>query len=282
VRADLRAGISIRRDLQSRWVRKDGGAIMMSLSVRWCALSQVTYATGRDVTAQHAVRAALDKSQQQLQVMLESIGDAFFAVDRSWRITYANRKAGAFVNADAGLSIGKNLLEVAPDLHGSRSLRYYQRAMETGEACAFETYWEPSGAWIEVRAYPSEEGLSVYFHDISFKREAEEALRKSEQRYRNLFQQAADSIVIADRDPFIVAANVKAVVDMAHARKLAVVAEGVETAEVVEFLRAAACDEAQGYHFARPLPLAALRERLAADAGSKAALAAPDQAGAAG
>ncbi len=57
-------------------------------------------------------------------------------------------------------------------------------------------------------------------------------------------------------------------VDMAHALKLAVVAEGVETADVVAFLRAAACDEAQGYHFARPLTLAALRERLAADASS--------------
>jgi diguanylate cyclase (GGDEF)-like protein/PAS domain S-box-containing protein len=210
VRADLRAGMSIRRDLQSRWMRKDGRALMMSLSVRWCALSQVTYATGRDVTAQHAAHAALDKSQQQLQVMLESIGDAFFAVDRGWRITYANRKAGAFVNADAGLSIGKNLLEVAPGLRGTPSLGYYQRAMDTGEACTFETYCAPSGAWIEVRAYPSEDGLLVYFHDISFKHQAEQALRKSEQRYRNLFQQAADSIVIVDRDLFIVAANGRA------------------------------------------------------------------------
>jgi predicted signal transduction protein with EAL and GGDEF domain len=59
---------------------------------------------------------------------------------------------------------------------------------------------------------------------------------------------------------------VKAFVDMAHALHLAVVAEGVETADAVAFLRAAACDEAQGYHFARPLPLADLRERLAAEA----------------
>jgi EAL domain-containing protein (putative c-di-GMP-specific phosphodiesterase class I) len=74
----------------------------------------------------------------------------------------------------------------------------------------------------------------------------------------------------------------KAFVDMAHALKLAVVAEGVETAEVVDFLRAAACDEDRGYHFARPLPLAALRERLAADTGCGMALPAPGPAGAAG
>jgi diguanylate cyclase (GGDEF)-like protein/PAS domain S-box-containing protein len=210
LRSELRAGVSIRRDFEHRWVRKDGRAIMVSVSVRWCALTQVTYATARDVTEQHAARAALDKSQQQLQVMLESIGDAFFAVDRAWRITFANRKAGNFVNVDASLVIGKNLLEVAPDLHDSPSLGYYLRAMETGEACSFETYWEPSGVWVEVHAYPSEDGLSVYFHDISFKHRAEEALKKSEQRFRNLFQQAADSIIIADRNMFIVAANGRA------------------------------------------------------------------------
>ncbi|QOL50344.1 EAL domain-containing protein [Massilia litorea] len=242
LRLDLRAGMSIRHDLQSRWVRKDGRVIMMSVSVRWCAFSQVTYATGRDVTEQHAARQALDKSRQLQQVMLESIGDAFFAVDRDWRITYANRKAGAFVDVDVDASIGKDLLAVAPDLRDSPSLGYYQRAMETGEACTFETFWEPSGVWIEVRAYPSEDGLSVYFHDISFKHHAEQALKKSEQRYRNLFQQAADSIVIADRDLFIVAANGRACSVFGYTEE--------------EFLRLRVPDIDSGYTYTDSLALA--------------------------
>ena len=242
LRASLRTGVSIRRDLHSRWVHKEGHAVVMSVSVRWCALSQVTYATARDVTEQHAARQALDKSQQQLQVMLESIGDAFFAVDRDWRVTYANRKASNFVNVEAGSAIGRNLLEVAPDLHSSPSLAYYRRAMETGEACAFETYWEPSGAWVEARAYPSEDGLSVYFHDISFKRQAEQALKKSEQRFRNLFQQAADSIVIADRDLRIVAANGRACSNFGYTEE--------------EFLRLRVPDIDSGYAYGTELALA--------------------------
>lgn len=210
VRSELRAGASVRRGLEHRWIRKDGSQIIMSVSVRWCALSQVTYATARDVTAQHLARELLHKSQQQLHVMLESIGDAFFAVDREWRVTYANRKAGAFVNVDVATVIGRNLLEVAPDLHGSEPLGYYVKAMESGVACSFESFWEPSGVWIEVRAYPSEDGLSVYFHDINFKYQAEQALRKSEQRFRNLFQQAADSIIIANPELRITAANGRA------------------------------------------------------------------------
>ena len=57
---------------------------------------------------------------------------------------------------------------------------------------------------------------------------------------------------------------IKAFVDMAHALKLSVVAEGVETAEVLDFLRSADCDEVQGYFLARPLTLAGFEAYLAA------------------
>jgi EAL domain-containing protein (putative c-di-GMP-specific phosphodiesterase class I) len=59
---------------------------------------------------------------------------------------------------------------------------------------------------------------------------------------------------------------VKAFVDMAHALRLSVVAEGVETADVLDFLRAADCDEVQGYLMARPMPLEALEHWLEAAA----------------
>jgi EAL domain-containing protein (putative c-di-GMP-specific phosphodiesterase class I) len=55
---------------------------------------------------------------------------------------------------------------------------------------------------------------------------------------------------------------IKAFVDMAHALKLSVVAEGVETGEVLDFLRSASCDEAQGYFLARPLTLDAFEAYL--------------------
>jgi EAL domain-containing protein (putative c-di-GMP-specific phosphodiesterase class I) len=55
---------------------------------------------------------------------------------------------------------------------------------------------------------------------------------------------------------------IKAFVDMAHALRMSVVAEGVETVEVLDFLRAADCDEAQGYLMARPMPLGALADML--------------------
>ncbi|CAN7203082.1 putative bifunctional diguanylate cyclase/phosphodiesterase [Acidovorax delafieldii] len=48
---------------------------------------------------------------------------------------------------------------------------------------------------------------------------------------------------------------VRSTIDLAHNLGLTVVAEGVETAAILERLRLLACDEAQGYHIARPLPV---------------------------
>ena len=155
--------------------------------------------------------AALDaeRSQQRLNAMLESIGDAFFAVDRDWRVTYANRKAASFAGVELNTGIGHKLLDVMPALEGHESLARYREAMASGHACAFETRWA-NGSWYEVRVYPSDDGLSVYFHDITDKRAAADALRKSEQRFRNLFQQAGDAILITDRELRVVAANASA------------------------------------------------------------------------
>ncbi|CAH0311179.1 putative signaling protein CC_0091 [Massilia sp. Bi118] len=152
----------------------------------------------------------LKRSRERMNAMLESIGDAFFAVDRDWRVIYANGKAANFVDVELGSTIGKPLLDVVPDLKDTAILERYLQAMESGQPAVFEDYWAPTATWVEARAYPTADGLSVYFHDITEKRLAEEALRKSEQRFRNLFQQAGDSILITDRQLRIVAANGRA------------------------------------------------------------------------
>jgi diguanylate cyclase (GGDEF)-like protein/PAS domain S-box-containing protein len=152
----------------------------------------------------------LQRSRERMNAMLESIGDAFFAVDREWRIIYANNKAANFVDITLSEAIGKPLLQVSPALTGTDVFDCYRDAMASGQPRSIETFWPPTGAWIEARAYPTVDGLSVYFHDITEKRLAAEAVRKSEQRFRNLFQQAGDSILIVDAELRIVAANGRA------------------------------------------------------------------------
>jgi diguanylate cyclase (GGDEF)-like protein/PAS domain S-box-containing protein len=199
--------------------RKDGRLILMSLAARWSAPHQRMFVTARDVTPHQEARQALLRSEAALNSMLESIGDAFFAIDGHWRLTYANRKAGDFVGVRVEDAIGKPLLEIAPDLLHSPSLPRYRDAMQTRRPDAFETFWAPRQVWLEARIYPLADGISVYFHEITARRDAEEALRKSEQRFRKLFNQAGDSVMIVDGALRIVSVNDRACARFGYSRE---------------------------------------------------------------
>jgi len=205
--------------IMARVRHRDGRSLLMSVAVRWSADHRRFYITARDVTGEYQARDALKRSEGALNGMLESIGDAFFAIDADWRLTYANRMAGDFVGVDVASSIGRPLLEVAPDLLHSPSLVRYREVMETRTATSFEEFWVPRQVWLDVRAYPNGDGISVYFHEITARREAEQALRKSEQRFRNLFNQAGDSVMIVDGQLGIVAVNDQACTRFGYARE---------------------------------------------------------------
>lgn len=136
-----------------------------------------------------AVRTAIEKARLQAQVeaqrrevaeqarrtrqILERITDGFFAIDRSWRFTYANPIAEqTFVQGQRSL-LGERLLDLFPSLVGSPIHARLSAALEGGEAVSFETLYEPRGIWLEVHAYPDADGLSVYFHDITARKQAE-------------------------------------------------------------------------------------------------------------
>jgi len=119
--------------------------------------------------------------EEQARTILESVTDAFFHLDRDFCFTYLNGTARRLLQRDD--LIGKNLWTEFPAARGSRFERAYERAMHEGVQGDFlEYYPAPLNRWYEVRAYPSAEGVSVYFQDVTEKREAEaQYQRKSAQ-----------------------------------------------------------------------------------------------------
>lgn len=121
---------------------------------------------------------ALKEAFTEKSTILESIGDAFFAVDNFWTVTYWNKKAETILGTKKEEIIGKHLWDLYPDAVSSSFYVQYHKAVNNNEVVHFEEYYTKLNVWVEVSAYPSAAGLSIYFKDVSERKRNEEELKK--------------------------------------------------------------------------------------------------------
>lgn len=127
----------------------------------------------RDITASKLAEQSLQASYYERNTILESIYDAFFAIDKSGTVIYWNNKAERFLGKTKEEIIGQNLWEVFKEAEESIFFKNYRKAIAENETKHFEAYSGVLGGWFEVSAYPSANGLSVYFKDITERKNTE-------------------------------------------------------------------------------------------------------------
>jgi PAS domain S-box-containing protein len=129
----------------------------------------------RDRTDQRRAERDLQAAHLQISEILESVTDAFYAVDRDFRLTYANRRALELWGKHPDEALGRTLLEVLPAAADSASYAAQLVVARERQPAHLEAFSPVLGRWIGVSIYPAEGGgLSVYFRDISERKEAEE------------------------------------------------------------------------------------------------------------
>lgn len=132
---------------------------------------------------------------ERIQI-LESIGDGFFAVDRKWTVNYWNHKAESILGIQKSEILGKNLWEIYNDAIGSEFYTQYHKALQKNEPVHFEAKYEPLEIWLDVSAYPSinSNGLTVYFKDITTRKEALDQIKYSNERFLKIAKATQDAI----------------------------------------------------------------------------------------
>jgi len=125
------------------------------------------------------------RMEEERRQIFERITDAFVALDKDWCYTFVNPKAALMFGRSAEDLIGKHIWTEFPDGLGQPFHLAYEKAMAEQQAVILEEYYPPYERWFENRVYPSPEGLTIYFHDITERKQAEAEVRRLHEKLQD-------------------------------------------------------------------------------------------------
>lgn len=124
---------------------------------------------------------------RRLVDLLETMSDGFVSLGRDWRYQYVNRQAAALFGREPADLLGRHIWTEFPEGIGQPFHQAYERAMREGVSIRLEDYYSPWQRWFENRIYPTRDGISIFFSDITEHKQALTAL----QRQRDLLDRTS-------------------------------------------------------------------------------------------
>ncbi|CAA9280928.1 MAG: Uncharacterized, RsbU-domain-containing protein [uncultured Blastococcus sp.] len=168
-------------DGETRWVHARGRAL-----------------AGGDGQAVRLLGAAYDTTGERegatrVTRVLEAMPAGFYSLDREWRFTHVNAEAERLLGRTRDDLLGEVLWDAWPAAMNSIFEDSYRAAVRTGQPVSFDAFYPaPLDGWYELRAWPSPDGLAVYFTEITERRRMQDQANRSAQRLAILAQVSAE------------------------------------------------------------------------------------------
>jgi PAS domain S-box-containing protein len=192
---------------EARAVRKDRTSFPVEIREQSVSLPEgkARVMVLRDTTAQKETEELLRESEESFRELAGSVTDVFFATDREFHVTYWNKASEYLTGISSRDATGNVLFDLLPQMRGSTTETAFREILQTREPRSVVNEYDFGGETIvlEIRGYPTRRGLSVFLHNITVQKRAEEALRESEARFRRLADHAPGIIYRLRTHPHI-------------------------------------------------------------------------------
>ncbi|GGK84959.1 hypothetical protein GCM10011405_36000 [Rufibacter glacialis] len=132
----------------------------------------------KDITQDKQQQQLLESTANRLNTILGSIRDAFFTLDKNWCFTYLNQEFEEAMQVKKQELYGKDIRKVYAAEEFGSFLAKFTRAITTRYPVHFEEFSQKLNKWLDVSAYPSEEGLTVFIRRIDERKKVEAELKK--------------------------------------------------------------------------------------------------------
>jgi PAS domain S-box-containing protein len=171
----------VRPDGETRWVHARGRAL-----------------AGPDGAAVRVLGAAYDttgdrEGATRVTRVLEAMPAGFYSLDRDWRFTHVNAEAERLLGRSRDELLGRVLWDEWPAAVRSVFEENFRKAVGSGQPVAFDAHYPaPLDGWYELRAWPSPDGLSVYFTEVTARRRMQQQADRTARRLAILAQVSAE------------------------------------------------------------------------------------------
>ena len=191
--------------METPFVFPDGTKKDFQLSVQ--PVPEGVFILSIDISERKKAEAKLVLSEENYRTIMERVSDGFIAIDTNWCYTYVNRKAGQILGRSPEALAGKHSLAEFPE--GLRRLFFdaCRKAMEEQQHVYLEAYYPPLDLWLENNIYPSADGLSIFFCDVSVRKKDEQKREFDRNNLYALINNTDDLMWSVDLDFTIISCN---------------------------------------------------------------------------
>nr|WP_269845239.1 PAS domain-containing protein [Sphingomonas deserti] len=145
--------------------------------------------------------------------VLENMSEAFFLLDREFRLLDVNAAALALDGRSKEELVGRTLWDLTPGLEGSELGGLFKSVMLDRRAQTFvhhQTWEDGHGAWLESRIVPVQAGVAAFYRDVTDERSAQENLRETSRRLDAVLGNTTMAVFLMDDQQQCVYANAAA------------------------------------------------------------------------
>jgi PAS domain S-box-containing protein len=162
--------------------KKNGEEFWVNMAISPIANEKGTFthwiAIERDVTERINQEHKLAEINQKLFETLESIQDGFYTLDADWNISFWNKEAERISGKSHQDMIGLNIWNFYEGQISEQIHVKFLEAKEQNKPVRLEIYSKQLEKWFEINAFPSTSGLTVYFKDITDRKQVESKIKK--------------------------------------------------------------------------------------------------------
>ncbi len=162
---------------------------------------------GVDITETERASRRAKEFAQKIDTIIEAITDGFYVLNREWEFVKVNQVAEKILGKSRQELLGRKIWDMFPDTPEYNYPTQFRKAMNEYVTIAFEDYRADLDKWFSTVCYPSQEGLSVFFKDITQEKKIQEQLKDSEYKLKAILDSTTDGNILVSSDYKIINFN---------------------------------------------------------------------------